>query len=342
MFAIKKKSGAWRGVVDFRELNHASENDSHPIPRIEDILVDQGNRSLFSVLDLKDAFHQVPMLEESRPYSCMSSPKGTHQWRVMAQGLKNGPSTFQRVVEYVLRDVNDVANAYFDDIIVGTPARPGEDIFEKHEQDLRRVLAALEKEQLVADGKKCKLFVREVEFCGHVLSGGIRKPAPGKLAAVQLWGPPPTVTALRSFLGVINYYSSYVPRFAELAGPIMEKLKVGKTLGKAGSKAPIDWSEEDKQVFEELKRTLLETIPLQTVQPDRPFVLFCDASDKAIGASLEQLPENDKGEDSLLDRVRKGERCTRPVAFLSRKLVGAQARTWSVREKKRTLLCVHL
>ena len=86
----------------------------------------------------------------------------------MAQGLKNGPSTFQRVVEYVLRDVKDVANAYFDDIIIGTPARPGEDIYERHEQDLRRVLAALGKEQLVAGGKKCNLFVREVEFCGHV------------------------------------------------------------------------------------------------------------------------------------------------------------------------------
>ena len=62
----KKKGGKWRGVVDFRALNEATIPDSHPLPRIEDILVQQGKKAIFSVMDLKDAFHQVPLHVDSR------------------------------------------------------------------------------------------------------------------------------------------------------------------------------------------------------------------------------------------------------------------------------------
>jgi hypothetical protein len=54
---------------------------------------------MFTVMDLKDAFHQVPMHPDSRPYTCTSSPIGTEQWCVVVMGLKNGVPIFQRVVE---------------------------------------------------------------------------------------------------------------------------------------------------------------------------------------------------------------------------------------------------
>ena len=168
MFAIKKKSGAWRGVVDFRALNAATENDSHPIPRIEDILIEMGDRHLYTLIDLKDAFHQIPLKQHSRAYTCTSTPKGTFQWRVMAQGLKNGPSTFQRVVDWVLEPVADVAKAYFDDIIIGTKDQEGEDLYDRHLKDIHRVMECLHKNDLVADQKKCDMFIKKVEFCGHV------------------------------------------------------------------------------------------------------------------------------------------------------------------------------
>jgi hypothetical protein len=155
----------------------------------------------------------------------------------MPQGIKNGPSTFQRIVEYVLKDVSDVAEPYFDDILVGTKGVPGEsaeELFTRHDIDLRRTLDCLKKHRLAGDKKKCDLFVREVEICGHVLGGGFRRPSPGKLMAVQKWGPPPTITALRGFLGVCNYYSSYVPAFAHSAASLMDKLKVRKDIGKKG------------------------------------------------------------------------------------------------------------
>ena len=156
------------------------------------------------------------------------------------------------------------------------------------------------------------------------------KPAPGKLVALERWELPKTITALRGFLGFCNHYSSYVKKYAELAAPLDEKLKVGRQLGKKGSKAPVTWDEESKRAFEDLKKTLLGALELQVVNPDRPFILRVDSSGRAIGAALEQLPE-DAGRPTP-EGVKKGQ--TVPVAFMSRKLSPSQMRTWDIRDKE--------
>ena len=88
---------------------------------------------------------------------------------------------------------------------------------------------------------KWKLFVKEVEFCGHILGGGARRPAPGKQRAIEKWELPKTVTALRAFLGFTNYYSAYVKDYAKVVTRLMEKLKVPREVGKKGSTAKIIW-----------------------------------------------------------------------------------------------------
>ena len=50
----------------------------------------------------------------------LGTPNGTKQWCVVVMGLKNGVAIFQRVIDYCMRDVLDVANPYVDDIIIGT------------------------------------------------------------------------------------------------------------------------------------------------------------------------------------------------------------------------------
>ena len=97
-----------------------------------------------------------------------------------------------------------------DDIIVGTRAEAGEDLFEAHDRDLRRVLNLLVQEQLVADISKCKFFMPEVEWCGHILRNGTRSPAPGKLSAIENWERPQNISELRAFLGFTNYYNTYI------------------------------------------------------------------------------------------------------------------------------------
>jgi len=150
--------------------------------------------------------------------------------------------------------------------------------------------------------------MREVEFCGHVLREGRRSPAPGKLRAIQKWEAPKTISQLRGFLGLTNYYSVYVKGYAWLAAPLMDLLKVDRVDGKKGSKKPLKWGAKEEAAFEALKGALAAELELFQIDVDKPFIMKTDASEWAIGAVLEQ--------------EKNGQLV--PVAFYSRKLGGSQ------------------
>ena len=159
--------------------------------------------------------------------------------------------------------------------------------------------------------------------------GGTRRPAPGKLLAIEKWETPTTITQLRSFLGFTNYYSSYVKEYANLVGKLQDKLKVPREVGKKGSKVPISWTPEDQQIFQEIKNRLCAGLVLQRVNPDKDFVLRVDASGYAIGATLEQLL--DENRRPTQEDFKSGK--TVPVAFFSRKLTEGQCK-WVAREQE--------
>ena len=116
-------------------------------------------------------------------------------------GLKNAPSIFQRMMEYVLQEHKDFVDPYIDDVIIGTVTCDPKDLLEQHYRDVQKVLNTLAKYDILVNPKKVQMFMKEVEFCGHILMEGKRSPAPGKLMALQKWELPTTVTKLRGFLG---------------------------------------------------------------------------------------------------------------------------------------------
>ena len=156
-------------------------------------------------------------------------------------------------------------------------------------------------------------------FAGHVVGNGQRKPIPGKVAAIEHWEKPKTVSELRAYLGFCNYYSGYIKMYAEYAAPMTTMLKGNREETKKGSKKALVWTAESDRAFEGMKQALLSAVGLHLVDPDRGFVLRTDASDYAIGAVLEQV----------LDDGRHV-----PVAFWSRVLAEGQRRTWTPREKE--------
>ena len=146
-FPIKKKNGKWRGVVDYNRTNQEIQDDSYPLPQIPHLLVEQGGCHIFSVMDLKDAFHQVHLDPGSRPITNTQLPGGLYQWMVVPQGIKVGPPLLQRDIDATLSPVAVNAKAYFDDINVGTKKATAEmlqdDLLRAHDRDLRRVLDRL-------------------------------------------------------------------------------------------------------------------------------------------------------------------------------------------------------
>ena len=128
---------------------------------------------------------------------------------------------------------------------------------------------------------------------------------------------PITVTALRGFLGLTNYYGSYVENYAKFAAPLTAKLQLTREEGKKGSQKVLVWTQDEEQAFLDLKAALAKSLSLFHIQVDKPFVLRTDASGYAIGAVLEQ-----ERDGKLV-----------PVSFCSRKLNSTQ-RKWAPREQE--------
>ena len=111
----------WRLVIDYRYLNSCLEGHEFPLPVIEDLLQRQHGNHLWTILDLEDGFHQMPLTEESRPLTAFCTPWGVYQWNVLPMGVKVGPQVYQRMVTHCIRHLPPSVRAYIDDLLVGTP-----------------------------------------------------------------------------------------------------------------------------------------------------------------------------------------------------------------------------
>jgi hypothetical protein len=94
---------------------------------------------------------------------------------------------------------------YVDDICIFTKT---DDPLE-HLDKLEKVLDSLRQHDLLAKGIKCSLFRTEMEFLGFLVSADGTRPTPSKVEAVVRMAPPETISQLRSFLGMMNFFASH-------------------------------------------------------------------------------------------------------------------------------------
>ena len=115
---VKKHNGEFRFCVNYRRLNEVTENDSHPLPNIADILDSLGNSRYFSNLDLRNGYWQIEIDPKDRPKSAFVTSSGLFQFNRMSFGLKTAPATLQRAMEIVLAGLKyDSCLCYLDDVI---------------------------------------------------------------------------------------------------------------------------------------------------------------------------------------------------------------------------------
>ena len=216
----KKEKGEWRLVVDYRGLNEQTEHDSYSLPLIDSILQKQQKKRIFTVLDLKHGYHQMPLHPDSRPCTAMSTPLGPMQWKVVPMGAKNGNAAFQRMMEDLLGPVRDCANPFADDIIIGsgTENMTEDELIDAHEKDLRRVLSELDKHNMVCKPTKASLFVKEVEFAGHVVGHGQRRPMPREAGVPAPLGEAPDHQRTPVLHGVLQLLFGLCPDVCRTLG----------------------------------------------------------------------------------------------------------------------------
>ena len=176
-------------------------------------------------------------------------------------GIKNGPAIFQRVMDDLLQGLG-CADVYIDDIIIGSSGDTEEELLANHDREVRAVLDGLRKQDLVAWVSKTDLFARLAEFCGHVLENGTRRPAAGKMLALERWEKAENVQELRAFLGLANYFSGYVQNYASVATLLIEMLK-NLPKHKNGKRIGLTSNASANQAFLKLEHAITDIVPLQ-------------------------------------------------------------------------------
>lgn len=117
---VGKKDGTMRFCTDYRKLNILTKGEAAPLPKIQDALREFGAATVFSAIDLRTGYWQIPLDEQSRHLTGFATPDGaTYQYRVMPFGLKNAPATFQKLMTRVLAGyLGNFVHVYLDDIII--------------------------------------------------------------------------------------------------------------------------------------------------------------------------------------------------------------------------------
>ncbi len=99
---VRKKDGSWRPCGDFRRLNMVTVPDSYPLPNMMDFSSRMAGCSIFSKIDLRKGYHQIPVYPADVPKTAIITPFGLFEYLRMPFGLRNAGNTFQQMMDRVL------------------------------------------------------------------------------------------------------------------------------------------------------------------------------------------------------------------------------------------------
>nr|GEX51119.1 putative reverse transcriptase domain-containing protein [Tanacetum cinerariifolium] len=260
--------------IDYRELSKLTVKNRHPLPRIDDLFDQLQGSSVYSKIDLRSNYHQLRVREEDIPKTAFRTCYGHYEFQVMPFGLTNAPAVFMDLMNQVCKPYLDKFMIVFiDDILIYSKDE------KEHEEHLKAILELLKKEELYAKFSKCVFWIPKVQFLGHVIDRQGIHVDPAKIEFVNDWASPKSPTEICQFLGLAGYYRRFIEGFSQITKP-MTKLTQKKVKFELGDK--------QEAVFQVLKQKLCSAPILALPEGSKDFIVYCDASNKGLGAVLMQ------------------------------------------------------
>lgn len=310
---IVYRNGKARFCVDYRKLNAHTVPDEFPLPRQSEILSALSGAQVLSSLDALSGFTQIEIAQEDVEKTAFRTHRGLFQFKRMPFGLKNGPSIFQRTMQNILSPYLWLFTlVYIDDIVVYSKS------YEEHLIHLDKVLEAIERAGLTLSPKKCHLFYASILLLGHKVSRLGLSTHEEKVKAITELQRPSKMSELQTFLGMVVYFSAFIPYYSSIAAPLFQLLRKGTAWR---------WGPDEEHAFEAAKAALKSAPVLGHPIEGKPYRLYTDASDEAIGCCLQQVQEIRAGDlqgTKTYERLRKAfeakEEVPRLVSKLSSKI----------------------
>ncbi|XP_043245887.1 uncharacterized protein K02A2.6-like isoform X1 [Amphibalanus amphitrite] len=318
----RRRTGGIRLCLDLKEVNKSIISSKHPLPDMQEMLDKLRGARVFSSLDMKSAFNQLMLHQESRDLTAFMTHEGLWRYKRCCFGLSSIPAAFQKVMEAVLTGLPGVM-VYMDDIIVFGRDAP------EHDVRLQQVLARLNAHRITLNEKKCLFGVPTLDFLGLTVSAaGISVSVERTRGMTELTSPR-TKADLQSALGLFGFYARFVQGYSSLVEPLRAELR-------SSASHEFEWSEELELVFRRVIALITSSSALAMFDPTLPTVVTTDASDVGLGGVLSQIhPEGE-----------------RVVAFASATLSSAQrkycatekealAALWAIEHWHRYLFGIH-
>jgi hypothetical protein len=294
----------WRLCGDYTGINKVLQTEHFPLPRISDLIFELRGSEIFTIIDLKNAYLQIPLAEKDKEKTAIVTPDIQFHFKYMPFGLTLSASVMQRVMFQLFGEYrNKFVVCYQDDICIYSKN------VSDHLEHVSLVLNRLSEAGLLIAIDKSKFFRSHIPYLGFIVSGTSVSPNKKNIEAVLRWQSPKNAKETKSILAAASFYRSYVQDFAK-------KTVHMRALSKKDSNKWI-WTDAAEAEFKFLKHSLTNPPVLSHFMPGMPTVLKTDASSKAIGSILIQTQN---GKDHV-------------IAYASCALSNQQQR-WSIIEKE--------
>lgn len=240
-----------RVCMDVRGLNKLLPDINFPVPLVREIFEELGGKKVFTTLDLKSAYNRFLVHPDDQHKLTFTHNNQQYCFQGTCFGLKHVTSVFCKVMAIIFQNMKCV-QTYIDDLLIVS------DSFEKHIEDVKKVIERLTSVNLILNPDKCHWAQHSVHMLGFVISEKGITVDPRKLTTVEKWP---------------------VPMILKVAAPI-DRLRNESNVKQC-------WK-EPQESFRALKEILQSRTILHFPDPNKKFYVATDASLYGIAGVLFQ------------------------------------------------------
>lgn len=259
----------------------------------------------FSKIDLKSAYHQVPLAKEDRPFTAFEVNGELFQFTRLPFGVTNAVPCFTRIIrQFIEKHKLKKAEAYLDDVMIGGTTQS------EHDQNLKRwnlkFLEAAKEANLTLNMAKCAFGLQKINFIGHILENGQKRPDPDRMLPLLKFPTPINGKELKRLLGFFAYNAKWISNYSDKVQPLLS--------AQAQSSFPLQ-----QEVITTIAKLKEEIGKAALAVPDvgEQLLMETDASGTAVGSFLSQNG--------------------RPVAYFSRTLSSSEQKFAAI---EREAMCI--
>ena len=245
---------------------------------IDDVLPSLARAKVFTKIDARNGYWHVKLDDKSSRLTTFDTPYGRYRWKRLPFGVSVASEIFQKRLNQALDRLDGLLTVHDDMVIYGV-GETDEEATADHNNKLQQFLQRCREQGVKLNKKKLKLLCKEIPYMGHLVTADGLRPDPEKIEAVHNMPKPDNVKAVRRFCGFVNYLAKFLPRMAEVLGPIQQLTR---------KDVPWQWQHEQEAAFEKVKELLTEAPLLKYYNPGEELTVQCNASEKGLGAALMQ------------------------------------------------------